>query len=99
MSTTINLSNGIHSRLMTISQQIGRTETELIEEAILNYLEDLEDKTKYLKHQYFNMKEAYDELKFNHRKMCSEYNILSGNNPIQVNKPLKSNLSKVVENV
>jgi RHH-type rel operon transcriptional repressor/antitoxin RelB len=28
---------------MTISQQIGRTETELIEEAILNYLEDLED--------------------------------------------------------
>jgi RHH-type rel operon transcriptional repressor/antitoxin RelB len=43
MSTTINLSNGIHSRLMTISQQIGRTETELIEEAILNYLEDLED--------------------------------------------------------
>ena len=43
MSKTINLSNGIHSRLMTISQQIGRTETELIEEAILNYLEDLED--------------------------------------------------------
>jgi len=43
MSTTINLSNGIHSRLMTISQQIGRTENELIEEAILNYLEDLED--------------------------------------------------------
>jgi len=43
MSTTINLSNGIHSRLMTISQQIGRTETELIEEGILNYLEDLED--------------------------------------------------------
>ena len=43
MSTTINLSNGIHSRLMAISQQIGRTETELIEEAILNYLEDLED--------------------------------------------------------
>jgi RHH-type rel operon transcriptional repressor/antitoxin RelB len=43
MSTTINLSNGIHSRLMTISQQMGRTETELIEEAILNYLEDLED--------------------------------------------------------
>jgi RHH-type rel operon transcriptional repressor/antitoxin RelB len=28
---------------MTISQQIGRTETELIEEGILNYLEDLED--------------------------------------------------------
>lgn len=64
-----------------------------------NILLDLEDKTKYLKHQYFNMKEAYDELKFNHRKMCSEYNILSGNNPIQANKPLKSNLSKVVENV
>jgi hypothetical protein len=64
-----------------------------------NMLLDLEDKTKYLKHQYFNMKEAYDELKFNHRKMCSEYNILSGNNPMQANKPLKSNLSKVVENV
>ena len=43
MSTTINLSNGIYSRLMAISQQIGRTETELIEEAIINYLEDLED--------------------------------------------------------
>ena len=43
MSTAINLSNGIHSRLMAISQQIGRTESELIEEAILNYLEDLED--------------------------------------------------------
>ncbi|MEB3311591.1 MAG: hypothetical protein VKJ02_15300 [Snowella sp.] len=43
MSTVINLSNGLHSRLIAIAQQIGRTETELIEEAILNYLEDLED--------------------------------------------------------
>jgi RHH-type rel operon transcriptional repressor/antitoxin RelB len=58
MSTTINLSNGIHSRLMTISQQIGRTETELIEEAILNYLEDLED-MQDAQNRLFNPPECY----------------------------------------
>ena len=58
MSTTINLSNGIHSRLMTISQQIGRTETELIEEAILNYLEDLED-TQEAQNRLGNPPERY----------------------------------------
>lgn len=58
MSTTINLSNGIHSRLMTISQQIGRTETELIEEAILSYVEDLED-IQEVRNRLINPPERY----------------------------------------
>jgi RHH-type rel operon transcriptional repressor/antitoxin RelB len=58
MSTTINLSNGIHSRLMAISQQIGRTETELIEEAILSYVEDLED-IQEVRNRLMNPPERY----------------------------------------
>jgi RHH-type rel operon transcriptional repressor/antitoxin RelB len=58
MSTTINLSNGIHSRLMAISQQIGRTETELIEEAILSYVEDLED-IQEVRNRLMNPPESY----------------------------------------
>ena len=43
MIKTINLAENIEERLLAICQQIGREENELIEEAILNYLEDLED--------------------------------------------------------
>ena len=40
---TINLSPEIESKLTNISQQMGKTEDKLIEEALINYLEDLED--------------------------------------------------------
>ena len=43
MTKTINLAENIEERLLAICQQIGREENELIEEAILNYLEDLDD--------------------------------------------------------
>ena len=40
---TINLSPEIESKLTNLSQQMGKTEDKLIEEALINYLEDLED--------------------------------------------------------
>lgn len=43
MTKTINLAENIEKRLLAICQPIGREENELIEEAILNYLEDFED--------------------------------------------------------
>ena len=43
MSTTIDWSSGLYSRLFALARQVGRTENDLLEEAILNYLEDFED--------------------------------------------------------
>jgi predicted DNA-binding protein len=43
MIKAINLTESIEERLLAICQQIGCQENELIEEAILNYLEDFED--------------------------------------------------------
>ena len=40
---TINLSSEIESKLTNLSQQMGKTEDKLIEEALISYLEDLED--------------------------------------------------------
>jgi predicted DNA-binding protein len=43
MIKAINLTESIEKRLLAICQQIGCKENELIEEAVLNYLEDFED--------------------------------------------------------
>jgi len=43
MIKAINLTESIEERLLAICQQIGCKENELIEEAVLNYLEDFED--------------------------------------------------------
>lgn len=43
MIKAINLTKSIEERLQSICQQMGCKENELIEEAILNYLEDFED--------------------------------------------------------
>ena len=43
MIKAINLTESIQERLLAICQQMGCQENELIEEAVLNYLEDFED--------------------------------------------------------
>ena len=43
MVKSINLSPAIESRLLLLSQQIGVGEDELIQNAIINYLEEFED--------------------------------------------------------
>jgi predicted DNA-binding protein len=43
MIKAINLTESIEERLLAICQKMGCKENELIEEAILNYLEDFED--------------------------------------------------------
>jgi predicted DNA-binding protein len=65
---TINLSPEIASRLSLISQQIGKGEDKLVEEAILNYLEELEDiqdaqeRLSHPPHRYFSLEEVEQEL-------------------------------------
>ncbi|MEB3228116.1 MAG: hypothetical protein VKJ27_07010 [Synechocystis sp.] len=39
----LTLSPDIENRLLMVSQQLGRPETELIQEAVLSFLEDFED--------------------------------------------------------
>jgi RHH-type rel operon transcriptional repressor/antitoxin RelB len=68
MTKTINLAENIEERLLAICQQIGREEEELIEEAILNYLEDLEDSRDAQERlanrpeRYFTLAEVEQEL-------------------------------------
>lgn len=68
MTKTINLAENIEKRLLAICQQIGREEDELIEEAILNYLEDLEDSRDAQERlsnppeHYFTLAEVEQEL-------------------------------------
>ena len=68
MIKTINLAENIEERLLAICQQIGREENELIEEAILNYLEDLEDSRDAQERlanrpeRYFTLAEVEQEL-------------------------------------
>jgi RHH-type rel operon transcriptional repressor/antitoxin RelB len=68
MTKTINLAENIEERLLAICQQIGREENELIEEAILNYLEDLEDSRDAQERlanrpeRYFTLAEVEQEL-------------------------------------
>jgi predicted DNA-binding protein len=40
---TINLSPGLKQRLWAVSQKLGRPETDLLQEAVLNFLEEFED--------------------------------------------------------
>ncbi|MGA1621676.1 MAG: hypothetical protein ACO36E_02990 [Synechocystis sp.] len=40
---TINLSPGLQQRLWAVSQQLGRPETDLLQEAVLIFLEEFED--------------------------------------------------------
>ncbi|MBE9202321.1 CopG family transcriptional regulator [Synechocystis salina LEGE 06099] len=40
---TIDLSPSIKDRLLAVSQKLGRTEAELIKEAVLSFLEEIED--------------------------------------------------------
>ena len=68
MTKTINLAENIEERLLAICQQIGREENELIEEAILSYLEDLEDsrdaqeRLSNRPERYFTLAEVEQEL-------------------------------------
>jgi RHH-type rel operon transcriptional repressor/antitoxin RelB len=68
MTKTINLAENIEERLLANCQQIGREENELIEEAILNYLEDLEDsrdaqeRLANCPERYFTLAEVEQEL-------------------------------------
>jgi RHH-type rel operon transcriptional repressor/antitoxin RelB len=39
----LSLSPQTENRLLTLAQQLGKNENELIEEAVINYLEELED--------------------------------------------------------
>ncbi len=39
----LNLSPDLENRLFVLAQQVGRKQDELIQEAIINYLEDFED--------------------------------------------------------
>ena len=39
----LTLSPDIENRLLMVSQQLGRPETELVQEAVLSFLEDVED--------------------------------------------------------
>ena len=65
---TINLSPEIASRLSLISQQIGKREDKLVEEAIINYLEELEDiqdaqeRLSNPPSRYFSLEEVEQEL-------------------------------------
>ena len=65
---TINLSSEIASRLSLISQQIGKEEDRLVEEAIINYLEELEDiqdaqeRLSNPPNRYFSLEEVEQEL-------------------------------------
>jgi len=43
MTTNIYLSPQIENRLLILAQELGKKEDELIQEAIINYLEDWED--------------------------------------------------------
>ena len=73
MTKTINLAENIEERLLAICQQIGREENELIEEAILNYLEDLEDSRDAQERlanrpeRYFTLAEVEQELGLTNR--------------------------------
>jgi len=58
MIKNIELSQDIEKRLFIIAQQIGRKEDELIQEAIINYLEDLED-IKDVQDRLVNLPEQY----------------------------------------
>lgn len=76
MIKNINLSQDIEKRLFTISQEMGRKEDDLIEEAIITYLEDFEDikdaqeRLSNPPDRYFTLEEVEEEL--DHRK--SVYN-------------------------
>lgn len=39
----LSLSPQLENRLSILAQELGKQETELIEEALINYMEDLED--------------------------------------------------------
>ncbi|GEM_PF-3346438 len=58
MIKNINLSQDIHTRLFAISRQVGRKEDDLIEEAIITYLEDFED-IKDAQERLFNPPDRY----------------------------------------
>jgi predicted DNA-binding protein len=68
MMKSVYLSSEIESRLSTISQKMGITESKLIEKAIIDYLENLEDlqdareRLSDLPNCYLSLEEVEKEL-------------------------------------
>ncbi len=68
MIKSINLSQDIQKRLLALSQEVGRKEDELIQEAIVRYLEDCEDikdaqeRRTNLPDRYYSLEEVEQEL-------------------------------------
>jgi RHH-type rel operon transcriptional repressor/antitoxin RelB len=68
MIKSINLSQDIQKRLLALSQEVGRQEDELIQEAIILYLEDCEDlkdaqeRRANLPDRYYSLEEVEQEL-------------------------------------
>ncbi len=68
MVLSINLSPEIESKLFLISQKIGIKEDELIQDAIINYLEEFEDindaqeRLSNPPNSYLNLEEVEKEL-------------------------------------
>jgi predicted DNA-binding protein len=68
MMTIVELSTGIENRLLAVSQALGRDKSELIEEAVLNFLEDFEDsqdaqfRLDNLPEQYLTLQAVEQEL-------------------------------------
>ena len=64
----LTLSPDIEGRLLALSQQLGRPETELIQEAVLSFLEefeDIQDAQQRLQHppeRYLTLKEVEQKL-------------------------------------
>jgi RHH-type transcriptional regulator, rel operon repressor / antitoxin RelB len=68
MIKNVELSQDLQKRLLSISQELGCKEDELIKEAIINYLEDFEDvknaqdRLANLPEQYLTLEEVEREL-------------------------------------
>ena len=64
----LTISPDIENRLLMVSQQLGRPETELVQEAVLSFLEDVEDiqdaqqRLQHPPERYLTLKKVEQEL-------------------------------------